>query len=185
VPRCVILVTGPESSGTRWISSIISQHPDINGTDGSHADPLDYFWNRQYNDIPEGLTLTRRSLPAAKGNRPAHFLDFEDFDRLYRNCDDLKVIVTVRSPYCNIKSWADSRASTLGYEDRAIQQYWRAYEHIFNFIDCKKLEFWLLPYEAVTASTRAVSELYPLLRLPPYSVEYVAQDANAARYRGV
>lgn len=62
-PR-IILVAGPESSGTRVLAATLALHPDIFGPQQNHEDPLDTFWANKTEDLPQVLTLTRRSLPS-------------------------------------------------------------------------------------------------------------------------
>lgn len=172
----LILVTGPESSGTRWIASLISQHPQVDiGTDGTHADPLDDFWNYRTDVVPKGTIVTRRSLPAGRNGDAARYLDFDDFDRLPLN--DLKVVVTVRHPWANARSMAHSRKSVRQNMSSAVNQLWAAYLHVFDYLRRHHIGYVLLPIESVVVDgSDAIRALFPLLGLEPYTVKVEADS---------
>jgi len=170
VKDSVILVTGPESSGTRWVTSLLSQHPDLDWFPSGHADPLEDFWEGRTDKIPQGRGVTRRSLPSGASDRGATFLEFDDFSRLINAAKALTVIVTVRSPIPNIVSWAELRTSTKGGNPLAMAQlqYHKAYKHLFEFfIKHDRLQFFLVPFEAFILDGRdAVNSVFTLLKLP-------------------
>lgn len=166
----LILVTGAESSGTRWISSLLSQHPEITGPDGGHEDPLDDFWARRTDEIPEGNIVTRRSLPAGVDKGKAEYLDFEDFTRLEKF--EPVTIVTVRHPWANMHSMVANRASVSRRFDKAMNQYRAAYLWLFEFLLRNQCPYLILPLEALVLDGEgAVQSIFRLLGFKPCNVK--------------
>ena len=178
-PSSVVLVTGPESSGTRWIAGVLGQHPSFDhAPKGGHKDPLDAFWALETHELPSGMILTRRSLPAGVGNHVARYMQFEDFSALNNAADSLTVIAVVRSPWANISSWTKNRASVSGDRNRAKEQYHAAYRHIHPWID------YYLPLEAVILDgSDALSGLCRLMGFPEHRFDlHPDMEVNKKHY---
>ncbi len=179
--RCV-LVAGPESSGTRWIAGLLSQHPLALGTSGEHEDPLQKFWSGEGGAFPaefmDGgyqLLVTRRSLPSSRDlSSPANYLQFDDLRRLDTLCEErgieLVLVITTRSPLANLQSWTDERASTSGEFGKAIAQYHASYRFLFDTL-ASDIPYWFVSLEgAVSEGAAYVSSLFRLLGLEPFTV---------------
>ncbi|MDO6540069.1 hypothetical protein Q4524_15915 [Alteromonas stellipolaris] len=157
----LILVVGPESTGTRWISSVFSGHPMINGTSGEHNDTLDKFWltNRETDfieavDIDKPILLSRRSIPAGRSpGEKAQFKVFQNFEDLALMCNragvSLHVIITTRSLYPHLNSWTRNRASVQGSLVKSVVQYQLVYRYLFEWVSKFQLPFFLISLESV------------------------------------
>lgn len=156
--KTCILVLGAESSGTRFVAGLMSQHPQIAGMGNTHSDLLNEFWkNGDENTLEEAflkndVILTRRSIPSGVENNAARFLQFDSYDRLSDFCHEkgyvLKVVITTRSPYANIASWSRSRVSPGQSAAMAEKQYQQAYKHIFRWLlDREEIEYWIVSIE--------------------------------------
>lgn len=202
----VVLVVGPESTGTRVFTEILSAHPGVAGTTNAraHGDLLDPVWqaivdgdqdearNRleSHRDLP--LVATRRSLP--HGPRPGAAAEYRHFPPLQAFLDlsvacrrEPVVLITTRSPLANVVSWARERSSARGDLQAALRQYWAAYRLLFGICAKGSFPFHLLSLEALTLEGSAyVASLFALLGLPP-TVEPIdvprRPDVNLRRYR--
>lgn len=183
--RRVILITGPESSGTRYLAGALAQHPDLMGPDGGVADPLDDFWERDVDFISSGQWVTRRSLPAGRNGNAAMFMDFDDLDRLHGACDELMLIITTRSPAANLASWVRKRRSVGRLYD-ARRQYEAAYRHVFAFLSRHPdVRFLFLPLEAMLLDGGPARDgIFRLLGLAPMRRPVAGdQTVNCKHYR--
>ncbi len=201
-PRKLALLIGPESTGTRIFTEILSSHPDILGTPdaSAHGDVLDDVWECLENDDLVGAmqvfpvmdgkkyVLTRRSVPHATGDHYAYFMDFPAVDRLYQLCEELNlelvVLLTSRSTAANLASWALQRASASKTLGKAKAQYLAAYRHLFKFLIHTDVPFFFLSLEALVLDQDAyVQSVFELLGLEPYATSLdIRPSPNRKRY---
>jgi hypothetical protein len=201
----VILVVGPESTGTRAFTEILSAHPAVAGTHDArtHGDLLDPVWQALVEgDRVEAVTrmrlhagrpivVTRRSLP--HGPRPGAAAEYRRFPPLQAFLDVTAtcgrhpvVLITTRSPLANVVSWARERSSARNDLPAALRQYWAAYRLLFGICAKGTFPFHLLSLEALALEgSEYVTSLFTLLGLPPTDVPLdVVQrpDVNLRRY---
>lgn len=192
----VILVLGPESSGTRITSNVLSQHPEIDfftGNDGHH-DRLDVVWDNLDNDdikieSENEYILTRRSLPHSRGDGAnAKFEDYFNLKKFYERVNsngmELILIVTIRDPISNLCSWAKNRKSTEGSMDKAYQQYKSATLYIFDFIKNNDVNFIISPLESlVLGGEDYINSIFNLIGLKSVDLSYETKgDVNKKHY---
>lgn len=206
----VLLVVGPESSGTRLLTEILSAHPLIIGTSNSlkHHDILDSTWrylekseidlaksellqiveNYQYHQAQ--YILTRRSIPhASQLGEPAQYMKFPDFEQLYQLCCQLDLELTVlvlnRSPVANLVSWTLNRASTQKNLDKAMTQYHEAYRHLFRFLINTNLKFYLVSLESLfLEKQKYIQSIFSILNLPQHKISLkLKTETNLKRYK--
>lgn len=193
--RLVILLTGPESSGTRFLASALATHPDIEGPTGGHEDPLDAFWAGDDASLAKRLErnaclLTRRSIPSGPAaGQAAGYMKFDDFDRLHRVVSGkggtLVLLLTARSPWPHLVSWRERRASVRGSWSRSVAQYGAAYRHVFRFVENSDVPFLLLPLEAAILDRGdAIRGVWRLLGLREHALDIEPINVNADRYSG-
>lgn len=192
----LILVVGPESTGTRWISSVFSSHPMIYGTYGEHNDTLDKYWltNRESDfieavDIDEPILLSRRSIPAGRApGEKAQFRVFQNFEDLAMMCNkldiSLHVIVTSRSLYPHLNSWTRNRASVERSMVKSVVQYQLVYRYLFEWISKFQLPFFLISLESVLYEGKDfVETTLDFLGLERFSIEINGRkDVNTKHY---
>ena len=199
----IILVTGPESSGTRIFTEILAQHPDVIGTRNAqdHHDVLDHVWQfvarresraaaRALAEFPRDKTvLTRRSMP--HGSRPgasAEYRRFPDLDGFTRVCEQaerpLQMLVTSRSPAACLASSVAQRASVAGNYALAGNQYLAAYNEIFRVALLRRVPYLIISVEALVLDGDAyIQSLFSLCKLPAAEVDlHAAGNPNTARY---
>ncbi len=199
----VLLVTGPESSGTRIVTEILAQHPQVFGTRDAqnHHDVLDPVWQllahrewrpavRALADYPrDKALLTRRSMP--HGSRPgssAEYCRFPDLDGFARLCAQakrpLRMLVTSRSPAACLASSVAQRASVAGSYELAGSQYLAAYNEIFAVAQQQAIPYWIVSVEALVLDGDAyIQSLFRLCKLPIAEVDLrSAGNPNTARY---
>ena len=171
----IILICGPESSGTRFIAECFSQHPMFKGTKG-HDDPLDDFWTG--GKLPKGNYVTRRSIPSGLPGEKARYMSFPPLRRLR---GDIFAVVTVRSPFANIASWVAGRLSTGGSREKAWRQYEAAYRRLFLWL--QDIPYLVLPLEAVVLDgEKAINGCFRLMGLPSCDLEIEPINPNSKRY---
>lgn len=198
----MILITGPESTGARLFTNILSRHPLILGTQDAqdHHDLLDEMWgNLQIGDIVGALAclpdmgqakylLTRRAVPHGRPgiNRST---EVPEIGNLYEMCRqarmDLVVLITTRSTAANLSSWALNRISAGGSLKSAIVLYENAYRHIFDFLlHEQEIPFFFLSLEALLLDgQRYIWSVFQLLGLPPCKIDIdLDLEVNAKRY---
>jgi len=201
--RKLALVIGPESSGTRILTAILSQHPKILGTpDASpHGDVLDEVWRQiAQGDVEKArevfpnpadreCVLTRRSLPHALNvGEPARYMDFSNLAGLHALARqlglDLILLITTRSTAANLASWTATRSSPGKSLDKARQQYFASYLHIFSFLQETGVPFFLLSLEAFLLDRHEyVQSVFQMLGLDFHPLEITARaDVNRSRY---
>ncbi len=182
-PR-ILLVIGPESTGTRVLTTTLSQHPAISGSPDAteHEDCLAEVWRHlevgdsdaalatlRANDHP--LVLTRRSLPAsARAGVGARFCEFVDLDAFAdvaaRAGRSVTVFLTVRDPLANLASWVHNRHSTQGSLASAHTQYREAIAHAVDFVTRRDIPYLVTPLEALgTGGAAYVNGLFSVLGL--------------------
>jgi len=181
----VVLVAGPESSGTRVFSAALARHSRITGpqdADG-HADRLDPVWQalaaRDASAAaarmprPRGrVILTRRSMPhgAAPGTS-ARYRTYPKLDAFADVCRDaqlrLALLVTLRDPTANLVSWHKSRASAAGRMEKAYVQYHESLTRLMRFAGRRQLPFLICPLEAYLLDGDAfLASIFAWLGLP-------------------
>ncbi len=201
----LLLLIGPESSGTRVFAEILSGHPMILGTPqaSEHYDVLDDVWKelgaghierarRAFPDLQEAeYVLTRRSMPHARAiNEAARFMDFANLWGLHELCRrlglDLVLLITTRSAAANLASWTINRASPGGSLKRAKEQYHAAYRYLFEFLIKSEVPFFFLSLEALLLDRQEyVQSVFQLLGLypPQHIVELdIRAEVNWQRY---
>jgi hypothetical protein len=191
--REILFVVGPESTATRVFTSLLSRHVQIQGTRNAeaHGDLFDEVWAALRNagqeaaarafPIPEpGIRylLTRRSLPHGPApGEPARFMDFADIEGFQGVAASLgyqtTLLVTVRSVYPNLISWAEARASAHESIDKAYAQYNASYRHVFRAVENTGMEFVFLSLEALMLDGASyLNALFQFLRLPPQRISF-------------
>lgn len=190
----IIVVIGPESSGTRVISNILAQHPDIAGHHkmGEHHDLLDEVWqgnDEALSQLPQTLyILTRRSLPHGKPDAEAKFMVFPDLHAFHSLCGSaglqIVMLITTRSPLANFASWFHMRTSHEGSRGKVEHQYRNAYRHIFEFLICTGVDYLILSLEALLLDKQLyMQSIFQLLGLPPHHVDMKLKlMVNVVRY---
>lgn len=204
-PR-VIVVAGPEATGTRALTSLLSAHPAIAGTTAAatHVDLLDPVWSVLADGASElaaerfraladrEILLTRRSLPHGPATgAPAEYRRFPplaEFLDLAVACDRSPVLlITTRSPLAHVVSWARERASVKDDPAAALRQYWAAYRLLFGLCARGTFPFHLVSLEALALEGDAfVASLFALLGLPAARSAAGTprrDDVNLRRYR--
>ena len=200
----IVLVVGPESSGTRIITELLSLHPEVKGSENArkHLDALDSFWTaladgRDHDaakSFPQhdrsGVIVTRRSMPCgdAPGSKARYmaFPNLAGFHSIVRAQGlELFTLVTTRSTAANLGSWVDSRASVDGSVEKAKSQYEAAYREIFDFILTSRCRFSFVSLEAFIHETdSSIRSLYQLLGLSAFEPSVnLHSDVNEERYR--
>lgn len=200
--RTLILIAGPESTGTRIFTEILSAHPQVLGTpDASkHGDVLDAVWEHlEKEELVEAaralaalgeapVVVTRRSIPHATGDTLAHFMTFPRLDALFALCQALDmalvVLITTRSTAANLASWTVQRASAANNLGKAKVQYEAAYRLLFEFLVTHDVPFFFLSLEALVLDREAyVQSVFQLLGLPPHDQPLeLRANPNARRY---
>ena len=163
----IVLAIGPESSGTRVLTRVLSAHPQICGTSDAekHADVLDDVWYAiekgrlataetlfPRTDAP--VILTRRSMPhGIKPGKPAKYCHFAKLDQfrevVHLSGRRLVVLVTVRNPIANLASWSTQRASAGRDISKAFVQYEESFNYLFRFLRGSKTPFMVAPLESL------------------------------------
>lgn len=177
----ILIVIGPESSGTRIISSILAQHPDIAGHPKmmKHYDLLGKVWSGNGDALTQlpktKYVLTRRSLPHGKPGKGSAFMGFPDLLTFCNLCKDkglqVMVLITVRSPLANFASWFRKRASHGGNRGKIRHQYRQAYRHIFEAINTADVDYLILSLEALLLDKQLyVRSIFQLLGLSSHHV---------------
>ena len=179
----LILVLGPESTGTRWLSSVFSKHPDVEGPSGKHDDKLDKFWFSKKEcdflnavNISSEALLVRRSIPAGiEPGKKAKFGVFQEFSQLANFCKKynivVQVLITTRSILPHLNSWTKSRASVDKSLVKSYIQYQMVYRYLFNWINEYRLSFLLVSLEsAVYEGGEFISGVWRFLGLKPYEI---------------
>lgn len=204
--RPVLLIVGPESSGTRIFTDIFSRHPAALGTDAAlqHGDLLDTTWQAladgrrrdavtALRELPrDRFIVTRRSLPHGQApGTAARFGEFPDLDGFVTACEaarrSVMVLFTTRSPAPCMASTVAQRASVRGDPELARQQYAAAGAAIVGLIARRRLPFQILSLEAlVLDGDDYVQSLFLLLGLGSAPVELPAtRNPNRRRYQAL
>lgn len=197
----VILVTGPESSGTRWVARLVGGHPRVlyhraAGAAEHSPDALAAVWNSLGGEVLPTLpaigdhdaVVTRRSLPHGPADGgAARFLQFVDLDRFGEAClasgATLMVLVTTRSPAAHLASWTRERASVSRNWQKTVRQYHAAYGHLFSFLGRSGVAFLITSLEGFVLEGPAyLNGIFRLLGLPEHDVPIEPADANLERY---
>jgi hypothetical protein len=199
----MLIVTGPESTATRLFTAVLSQHPDICGTEDSHThvDRFDEVWRALQAGKNQGAVqlesykgrstylLTRRSIPHAENRHvSAEYMHFPDFKSFCRICKEAKIepvfLITTRSVIPNLVSWACERGSVNGSFKKAKQQYMKAYIHIFDTISAYGLSYYFLSLESLMYETQNyIASIFKLLQLSDHTVTFDPRiDVNNRRY---
>lgn len=202
-PKKLCLLIGPESSGTRVITSILSQHPHVLGTPeaSGHLDILDDVWLAlESNHLSAALSafpamqdyqcvLTRRSMPHARVyGEPAIYMNFSDLFALKKLCDkkqlDLVLFITSRSYIPNLGSWTQNRLSAQRSLEKAELQYQASYRYLFDFIHKSRLPYYMLSLEGLILDGQEyVQSLFQILGLENYTVQLdLRPDVNLKYY---
>lgn len=186
--KIMLLVIGPESSGTRVVTQTLSQHPHILGTPAAqkHMDVLDDVWLAlEADDIETAISLfpdlsnysvilTRRSMPHGAIGVSATYMKFASMHRLKQLCDRLSIrlvlAITTRSFVPHLISWTTARQSAQGSIEKAHTQYKAAYFTLFGFLqDAPDVAFFLVSLESLLLDDDlAIQSIFQLLNLPPY-----------------
>ena len=183
--KLIILITGPESSGTRFFREVFASNNQILNDKKikNHADILDEFWkNLEEKKITEAIKkfpknpknkiiVTRRSIPSGiKPGQNAKYMVFpnlELFIKLSKNMGyEILLLVTSRSPIANIISMKENRSSVNGSITKAFNQYQGSYRYLFKIIDKYNLIFFLVSIESlVHDKEHLINSLYKYLEI--------------------
>ena len=199
----LVLVIGPEATGTRILTEIFSQHPKILGTSdaSSHHDCLDLVWKElETGNIEKAIELmpdlqkiecilSRRSLPhSLEVGKPAKFMKFTNLKNLRKLCLamdlDLILLITTRSAIAHLAAWTLTRSSTQKSWSKADLQYHQAYLYLFSFIKRYKTPFYFISLESLLLDCeKYVQSIFQLLDLSPYQVSLnLNSQVNHKRY---
>lgn len=199
----LVLVIGPEATGTRVLTGIFSQHPKILGTKdaSSHHDCLDLVWQElELGNIDKAIALmpdlqkfecilSRRSLPhSLEVGKPAKFMNFTNLKNLRKLCLamnlDLILLITTRSAIAHLAAWTLTRSSTQQSWSKADLQYHQAYLYLFSFIKRYKTSFYFLSLESLLIDgEKYVQSIFQLLDLSTYEVSLnLNTQVNHRRY---
>ena len=200
----VVLVVGPESSGTRVTTKALAAHPGIEYEVGErHGDPLEMVWQNviakdkraalRSMPAPKGkVILTRRSIPhGAMPGREAEYMVFPPIAPFVEICresgHEVFFVVTSRSPHANLASWARQRNSAGGKVDKALWQYHESYPYIFGLVTSLGVPFAMTSLEGLVNDGSAyVNGITTMLGLEPADVTVELNKAvNERRYSEV
>ena len=188
----VIVVTGPESSGTRWITSVLSQSPHVQGmTNVGHKDPLDAWWDKDWTASLEAMVshkwttpavLTRRSYPHGADH---HIPNYESFLMQCKNAGFAPIVLPiVRSPLANMKSWVTSRSSVRGHLGNATKFYEDFYREVLAATAVTQVPFSMISYEGfLLEGPDYANAIYRWLGLPEHYAEVGAKNGNYKHYK--
>lgn len=203
--KTMILVAGPESSGTRIFTESLSQHPLVSGspTASDHFDLMDDVWTAVRNgDRSAAVTLlqqaqlnptviTRRSLPHGPAvGQPAPYMKFPNFDLFHEIVSEcgyrLVVMVATRSPLATAVSSRLQRDSVGGDIQKSFNQYQASLQHVTGFCLSHSVPFFILSLEAAVLDGAAYfNSLFRMLGLP-LSTEFRFEgkpNVNGRRYQ--
>jgi hypothetical protein len=203
-PKKLCLLIGPESSGTRVFTSVLSEHPQILGTPeaAGHLDVLDDVWLAlESNHLRGALSafpdltdyqcvLTRRSMPHARVyGEPAIYMNFANLFALKKLCDkkglDLVLFITSRSYLPNLRSWTQNRLSAQRSIDKAELQYQASYRYLFDFIHRSRLPYYMLSLEGLILDGQEyVQSLFQILGLERHIVPLDLKPGVNLKYYG-
>ena len=199
----LILVIGPEATGTRVLTEIFSQHPKILGTSNasSHHDCLDLVWKElELGNIEKAIELmpdiqefecilSRRSLPhSLEVGKAAKFMKFTNLKNLRKLCLamnlDLILLITTRSAVAHLAAWTLTRSSTQKTWEKADLQYHQAYLYLFSFIKRYKTSFYFISLESLLLDKeKYVQSIFQLLDISSYEVSLnLNSQVNHKRY---
>ena len=199
----LVLIIGPEATGTRLLTEIFSQHPKILGTKNasSHHDCLDLVWKElEAGNIEKAITLmpdiqefecilSRRSLPhSLEVGKAAKFMKFTNLKNLRKLCLamdlDLILLITTRSAIAHLTAWTLTRSSTQKSWQNAELQYHRAYLYLFSFIKRYKTSFYFISLESLLLDReKYVQSIFQLLDLSSHEVSLdLDSQVNHRRY---
>ena len=199
----IILLIGPESSGTRIFTEVLSGHPLILGTLNAteHHDVLDAVWRALKSgdlDLAKYLLpdlkdatclLTRRSMPHGEyiGHTPQP-MDFPNVESFHQLCQlielPLVVLITTRSTAANLASWALARSTSRSSIQLAMMQYREAYLHLFRFLTKSRVPFFFVSLEAlILDSQKYLQSIFQMLGLPMHHMKLELKlEVNKKRY---
>ena len=137
--RNAIIVTGPESSGTRNLTRLILES-GYSGKSG-HSQPYTTLSNVEI-DKPENLVV-RWSIPHSD-----QFVDLSSFiAELKKIGYSVRAIITTRDWNCMIKSQV--RTGHVNSIDQAKIRTRQAYQHIFSHLNYSKIYYETVSYESL------------------------------------
>ncbi len=201
--KTLCLLIGPESSGTRLFTSILSDHPSIMGTPEAHGhlDVLDEVWRAvQQRNVKQAVRifpdmnsskciLTRRSMPHSPVfGEPAMYMDFANLPKLEKVARrlqmELLLLITTRSPVPNLLSWKNNRLSADKSLEKAYRQYEACYRFLFDFLNKSRTSYYMLSLEALLLDKNAyIQSLFELLGLPHHELRFcLNEDTNQKHY---
>ena len=200
--KLIILITGPESSGTRIFREVFASNNQILNDKKikNHADILDEFWkNLEEKKITEAIKkfpknpknkiiVTRRSIPSGiKPGKSAKYMIFpnlELFIKLSKNMGyEILLLVTSRSPIPNIISMKENRISVNGDTTKAFNQYQAAYRYLFKIIDKYNLIFFLVSIESlVYDKEHLINSLYKYLEITYKKTTFKVKKSINVKY---
>jgi hypothetical protein len=164
--KLMLIVIGPESTATRAFTKAFSHHPEILGTSqaNQHVDVLDVVWQHIENGeifeakeyvnqhIKKHVVVTRRSVPHSIAvGKPADYLSFPSLKTFIQLCQDTDyhpfLLITARNPIANLYSSAMQRASSKNNVGKALNQYFNAYNQIFELTREYDIPFFIISPE--------------------------------------
>lgn len=189
----VILVTGPESTGTRVLANaLISLLGGPAKLDDHFSDMLGDVWLQLNAGISpldllvakkDDVLITRRSIPCAmKEKGPAQYMVFPPFEAFYSLLEqahfDVLTLITVRDPMAALKSAARNRVSCKRDLFKARNQYEAGLRHLMQAVLSHPSPFLFVPLEALALGKAEF--LYSLLEgmaLHPQKPANAVEDA--------
>ena len=199
----MLVVVGPESSGTRVMAKALEEHPKIAPAYvGKHDDALETVWEHLIRRDPVGarealpppaggVLMTRRSLPhGALPGSQAEFMVFPPLGAFTEVCQDVGYqvvyIITSRSPHANLHSWASQRNSTQGHVAKALQQYHEAFPYILTTAHRLCVPYVMTSLEGlIHEGTAYANGIFCMLGLKPIDKDLqFNEDVNQKRYTG-
>lgn len=163
------LVAGPESSGTRLLTSILI----AGGCSGSadHEQPWDKKW-----PVNEKLIVWRHSVPHG-----VQFPDLAGIVKVLRGKGYMvQALATVRDPWATAKS-----ATAAGHTNNVLESYAeqeKAIRHIYQQFGIVNCPVMCVPYEALVTRPTAVQATMRKFYLLPKTPKVEVYDGNVKHY---
>lgn len=200
----ILIIIGPESSGTRVFMNLFSKHEKAvgNTSPNSHVDVLDDIWHYleqrkiisakpKLPDIAKNqFYVTRRSMPhASSPGISAGYMQFPPLADFLRYCkkSDLNpiVLITNRSPIANLFSWSQNRASSNGDIEKSYQQYKESYIQIFKSVTKYNVPYLMLSMEALLVDKQDyINSIFKLCDIPTTEFDDdINFDVNMKHYK--
>ncbi|MEM4720659.1 MAG: hypothetical protein QXT73_01180 [Candidatus Methanomethylicaceae archaeon] len=177
--KVAVVVVGAESTGTRMLTQMIIDQ----GFFGDAEDPQRVLQILNASEpLEEPYVVVRRSVPHGEVWDGLSGLMWSLYERGY----SLKVIVTVRDPYCICMSQAANQKHAFNV-NHALRKIMRAYVNILPELSSyDAVPYVILPYESLILSKgAALKKVFMLFNLPYEDKMYDVRDENRKWYETV